>query len=176
MWLLQLYPRPWRERYGDEMAELLHNESLSPSLVIDVLAGAVDAWLNPQLAVSAPRNQPPEVKEHETMFAKMLQLRCAGHGPSLSVREQRLSIALTLGSALALTVAWMWVAVTYRDPQVRQYVLAFSQLPFFASLILTMPLRSMKGRSRATQAVLMSACFVLLVAWCVVVGFVATMI
>lgn len=176
MWLLKLYPRAWRKRYGDEMAELLRNESLSPSLVIDVLAGAVDARLNPHLASSAPHDRPPETKENGTMLARMLQLRCAGHGLTLSVREQRLSDALMIGSALVLTAAWMWVAVTYRGPLVRPYVLSFVQLPFFVSLILTMPLRSLRGRSRATQAILMSACFVVLVVWCVAVGFLASIL
>ena len=43
--LVRLYPRPWRERYGDEYAALLVEHGLGPRTVVDVLAGAVDARL-----------------------------------------------------------------------------------------------------------------------------------
>ena len=49
-----------------------------------------------------------------------------------------------------------------------------SLLPYFAGLIIAMPLSALKGRPRATQALMMSACFTALVVWCVVVGFVAS--
>jgi hypothetical protein len=44
--LLRLYPRAWRERYGEEFLEVLARERLGPRLVLDVLAGALDARLN----------------------------------------------------------------------------------------------------------------------------------
>jgi len=75
------YPRPWRERYGDEMAELLRNESWSPSLVIDVISGAVDARLNPQRTSFASENRPARAEENGSMLSKVLQLRCAGSAP-----------------------------------------------------------------------------------------------
>src|ERR1041384_4465030 len=37
------YPRAWRERYGDEFAELLSQERIRLGLVIDVVRGALDA-------------------------------------------------------------------------------------------------------------------------------------
>jgi MFS family permease len=47
--LLALYPRAWRARYGDEFAELL--EARPPTLRdrLDILIGAVDARINPQV-------------------------------------------------------------------------------------------------------------------------------
>jgi hypothetical protein len=41
--LLRLYPREWRERYGDEMSEILTDRTPGPSLVLDVVLGALDA-------------------------------------------------------------------------------------------------------------------------------------
>lgn len=46
--LLRLYPRVWRERYGDEFIALLEQEGTRPRVVIDVLAGAFDAWVSPR--------------------------------------------------------------------------------------------------------------------------------
>jgi hypothetical protein len=109
------------------------------------------------------------------MVTKMLQLRCAGYGPNVTARERWLSVALMLGSTLVLTAVWMWVAVTYRDSQVRQYVLAFVQVPLFTGLILAMPITTLKGRSRATKAILPGASFIVLIVWCILIGFLASM-
>jgi len=43
--LLKLYPRAWRERYGDEFAELLAQEQFRLGLILDVMGGALDAHL-----------------------------------------------------------------------------------------------------------------------------------
>jgi hypothetical protein len=51
--LLRLYPRAWRERYGDEFLALLEQEGLRPGVVVNVVAGALDAWLT-----SAPVGSP----------------------------------------------------------------------------------------------------------------------
>jgi MFS family permease len=47
--LLALYPRAWRSRYGDEFSDLL--EARPPSLrdLLDIVIGAVDARINPQV-------------------------------------------------------------------------------------------------------------------------------
>ena len=42
-WLVALYPERWRDRYGDEFCALLEAEPASPSLVIDVIRGAIGA-------------------------------------------------------------------------------------------------------------------------------------
>ncbi|HEV7128468.1 MAG TPA: hypothetical protein VGN32_13640 [Ktedonobacterales bacterium] len=46
--LLDLYPRAWRARYGDEFAALLEDCSLTPFVLIDIVLGALDAHLAPQ--------------------------------------------------------------------------------------------------------------------------------
>lgn len=48
--LLALYPRAWRRRYAAEFAALLDEQRPSPGLVLDVVLGAIDAHLDPQLA------------------------------------------------------------------------------------------------------------------------------
>jgi hypothetical protein len=44
-WLVQLYPRPWRERYGEEFDALLAECLHTPLDVVDILFGALDARL-----------------------------------------------------------------------------------------------------------------------------------
>ena len=47
--LLRLYPRAWRQRYGAEMTDMLEHTPLSVRIVTDLIAGAIDAKLNPHL-------------------------------------------------------------------------------------------------------------------------------
>jgi hypothetical protein len=44
--LVRLYPRAWRERYGDELAALLEDRPAGPFDVADLLLGALDAHLH----------------------------------------------------------------------------------------------------------------------------------
>jgi hypothetical protein len=47
--ILRLYPRAWRERYGDELVALLEEHPASPLDHIDLIRGAFDARLQPQV-------------------------------------------------------------------------------------------------------------------------------
>lgn len=45
-WLVRLYPRAWRERYGPEFMALLEEQPLTLRSVLDIVRGALDAhWL-----------------------------------------------------------------------------------------------------------------------------------
>ena len=44
--LLRLYPRAWRERYGDEFLATAGRAPLNLQQVIDIVSGAIDAWLS----------------------------------------------------------------------------------------------------------------------------------
>ena len=44
-WLIQLYPRPWRERYANEFEVLLEECLHSPLDIFDIMLGALDAHL-----------------------------------------------------------------------------------------------------------------------------------
>ncbi len=55
--LLRLYPRRWRARYGEELTGMFASTPLSLSLAIDLIAGAIDARMHPELvAASAPQD------------------------------------------------------------------------------------------------------------------------
>ncbi len=47
--LVELYPRRWRERYGAELAEFLTRRPLVLTTALDLLRGAIDAHLHPEL-------------------------------------------------------------------------------------------------------------------------------
>jgi hypothetical protein len=52
--ILRCYPRAWRERYGDELADLIAREPHSPRLALDLALGALDAHLHPQIDATGP--------------------------------------------------------------------------------------------------------------------------
>jgi hypothetical protein len=74
-WLLRLYPTRWRRRYGDEFSALLENQPLTLKVALDILIGALDAWLRPQVdsnaqMVPAGRAQPPRQKDRFDEFTQ----------------------------------------------------------------------------------------------------------
>jgi hypothetical protein len=54
--VLRLYPRPWRERYLDEVADLLAARPPTLRDQVDLLRGALDAWLHPQVTARSSAN------------------------------------------------------------------------------------------------------------------------
>ncbi len=46
-WILRLYPSAWRQRYQEEMQALLELHTITAATVLDLLFGALDAWLDP---------------------------------------------------------------------------------------------------------------------------------
>ena len=101
-WLLRLYPAQWRERYGEEFDAVLASQRASPGLVLDVLGGAIDAHLHPQVRYSDSQ----QIKGDDTMTLEMLQ-RCAAGGPKLSPRDRRIASIIMILSALVLAVLYI---------------------------------------------------------------------
>lgn len=52
--LVRLYPGPWRARYGDEMRTVLGSAPGRRSDAVDLLRGALDAWLHPATPSRVP--------------------------------------------------------------------------------------------------------------------------
>src|SRR5207249_6591695 len=51
--LVRFYPARWRERYGEEIADLLASEPPSVPRAVDMVRGLIDAHLHPELDDSA---------------------------------------------------------------------------------------------------------------------------
>lgn len=116
-WLLQLYPASWRERYGEEFGAVLASQRASVGLVLDVLGGAIDAHLYPQIQNS---NSKP-IEEEDTMTLLMLQ-RCSAGGPKLSHRDQRIASFFMILSALVMAVLYIALTKIYHSAPAVQAV------------------------------------------------------
>jgi hypothetical protein len=120
--LLRLYPPAWRERYLDEITALLAERPASSRDRVDLLRGALDAWLHPQVvaATRADERQPlvrpvgtaalatlggalwiiGGIVQHETRF-----------DPGLGYKEASAGVPLIVAGAFvtalaAIAVAW----------------------------------------------------------------------
>ncbi len=164
--VLRLYPRHWRLRYGAELAELVASEPLSISLLIDLIAGAIDARLQPDL-VTPPISV---VQEREgRMVGNLIRLRCAGYGANVTRRDAWLSAAVMIGGTILLTLIWMRLHIVGGD---NPYVDSFATVPFLAAYILSLPFTYLKERPRRTQVVFVIAGLVLVISGALTVGFI----
>ncbi len=144
-WLLALYPPRWRRRYGDELRALIDSQPFSFQAVIDLIAGAIDAWLEPQKIPMQPDGR----QEGVTMIGTMMKLGCAS--TARGTREDVWkSLAITFGGTLLLTALWMALHARLGD---RTYVNAFSAMAFLVPYLISMRYTSLKGRSLATQSI-----------------------
>jgi len=102
-WLVRLYPAAWRERYGEEFLALLADRSLSPSLLIDVLAGALDARIAPQ----SPHADGPNQTDTGGRIMSLLARRCQGR--TLTRADQWRWALMTAAGTLAGSALYVWV-------------------------------------------------------------------
>ena len=136
---LRLYPRPWRNRYGDEMRQLLRSQPGSIRSVIDLLAGAVDARFNPQLARAAA-GAPAEG------MRTMSRSLCAIEG--VTARDQWRSAAWMIGGSLVMVLFSIGLKLRIGPNAVSE---AFLNSAFFASMMLSMECTYLKRYSRVAR-------------------------
>ena len=146
-WLIWLYPPAWRRRYGGELADLISTQPASFGNAIDLVAAAIDAWLNPQSSTAAAAG---DAKGAGAMDFRTLQLRCAGYGPSVTSADARKAAAVTIVGTLALVVPALWAQARYgSNPYLESLMLVSWMFPFLFSLRYT----SLKGRTGLVQGV-----------------------
>ena len=147
-WLIRLYPPAWRRRYGRELAELIATQPASFGTASDLIAGAVDAWLNPQSSTAATAG---DAKGAEAMVPKMLKLRFAGHGSNVAKADALKAAAVTIGGSLALVLALTWAMARYGK---NDYLEAFLAVSWIVPFLFSQRYTDLKGRSGRVQAVL----------------------
>lgn len=170
-WLLMLYPPRWRRRYGDELRALLGSQPFSLGASIDLIAGAIDAWLEPQKIPMQPA--PAGGNEGGTMIATMTKLACAGSGRPVTREDARKSLAVNLGGTILLTALWMALHIRLGD---RADVDSFAALAFLIPYLISLRYTSLKGRSVATQTIFIGGTILVLVLILGTAGWIASKI
>jgi hypothetical protein len=143
IWLLKLYPRPWRRRYGDEVAAIVAERPFSIALIVDLIAGAVDVWLHPDVTMATAMAASAGAPKHpggKNMTTRVLRFECAG---GFTRREQWQSAAAAIGGTVVLSLAWLWLHVRIGD---NAYVNALSVMSYLIPILASMRFTYLRGR------------------------------
>jgi hypothetical protein len=165
--LLQLYPRAWRERYGQEFAEFVGDRRLSVQQVVDIVGGALDAWTSRSVRASV-RGSVAGSSTGGAAMVQALKLKCATRTPNYTAKDALIGAGVIIGVSflmLALGIA----ANRSGYPTVGETV---KGLAFPASMLLSMPFYLTKNLSWRAQALLLGVPMVILI----VISYVATQI
>jgi hypothetical protein len=100
--LLRLYPGWWRRRYGAEALDILQGRPITAASVLDLLAGAVDAWVNQEMPPSGAGEGDAPIIEGGLLMAGN-RIRISG--------ASAVSVATALGPVLRRNAAAMMAAV-----------------------------------------------------------------
>jgi hypothetical protein len=165
--LLQLYPRAWRERYGEEFADFVGDRRLSVQQVLDIVGGALDAWTSRSVRASVRGS----VAGNSTGGANMvhtLKLKCATRTPRYTTKDA------LIGAGVMIAVTFVLLALGIASNRSGYAVLGetLKGLAFPASMLLSMPFYLTKGLSWRAQTVLLGVPMAILI----VISYVATKI
>jgi hypothetical protein len=156
--LLRLFPRGWRARYGDEFLATVGEEPLRARQIVDIAAGAVDAWLSADVRRATRRESDVE----RDLMTKKLILSC-GATTTFSRRDAMLGATLMIVGSILFSIAGL-AAKRAGHPEAAKAILSFA---FPASLVLMMPFTYLRGKSWRVQLVMVGLPLVILVliAW-----------
>jgi len=146
MWLIKLYPRRFRRRYGAELADLIASQPFSVRTTVDLIAGAIDAWIHPQLLTALPAT--PNAQGETTMIARLMRFECAGYGTPVTPADVKKSLAITLVGTIVLLLGWWWIKQTVGG---NSYLTALSINSFYFPYLFSLRYTSLKGRSASVQ-------------------------
>ena len=158
--LLRLYPRSWQRRYGAEMRELLADQRVSLRTYVDLLAGAIDARLNPQVRSDIESG----CFQGVTTMTKTAICNPVG----LTTADQVRSGAWMIGGSLLMVAAATLLRLAL-GPNAWSEALVYGAFP--ASLMLSMESTYLKCYSRTARSVMSigGALLILLMMWASVV-------
>jgi hypothetical protein len=146
--LLHLFPRPWRERYGEEFLATAGEGPLHAQQVIDIVFGAIDAWLSADVRRAA-RTYSTAPSQGGTMTLKSI-LACERAAYRATKRDGMIGAALMIAGTVLFTALGM-VARRSGWPMIGAMLL---NLSFPVPLVLSMPFWAMKGQPWRAQAAL----------------------
>jgi len=153
--LLRLYPRAWRQRYGEEVAALVAAEPRSFRLTLDLIAGAIDAWMKPQWTpATSPAPASPSGGQHN--MRSMFRM-CSRSG--FTREELAQSAGWMIGGSLGFVAIALVLQFWFGQTLLSQTLL-YSSYPL--ALILSGQCTLLKSYSRAARWIMISAMLALM--------------
>lgn len=158
-WLLYLYPPRWRQRYGREFVTLIASQRFSLLTVFDIIGGAIDAWMQPQSHLAARAATHPE--GDTIMLARLMRLRCTGHGEKPTKADSIKQAGVILGGSLLSVLVATWMQRRSFHPDYSEALMTNGWLIAF---VVSMPFTTTKGWPIRTQCVFIGGLLAVLLA------------
>jgi hypothetical protein len=153
--LLRLYPRAWRDRYGEEFLAIVGTDPLTFQQVIDVVSGAIDAWLSADVrtatrgANAAPRGA--------TMT--MRAMLCSKSDVRYTTRDSLFGAGMMIG----LTAAFSLLGLALKQAGWTATSQTVLNVGFLASMTISLPFWLMKGQPWKAQLAIVGGTLAVLV-------------
>jgi hypothetical protein len=157
--LLSLYPRAWRERYGEEFAEFVGDRRLSAHQVVDIVGGALDAWTSRSVRASARGSVVGNSTGGATMV-QALKVKCANRTGNYTTKDALVGAGVVIGVTFVLLT--LGIAANRSGYPTLGEIL--KGLAFPASMLVSMPFYLTKGLSWRAQTILLGVPTLILVA------------
>jgi hypothetical protein len=143
--LLPLYPRAWRERYGEEFLATVGDGKLGVQQTVDIVSAAIDAWFSADVrrATVVSRVAP---NRGGPMMLKSLMV-CERAQARYTKRDALIGAGVMVGASLVLTIAGV-AARRAGWSETGEVLVAIS---FPVSMTLSMPFWLMKGQPWKAQ-------------------------
>lgn len=152
--LLRLYPRAWRDRYGEEFLEVAGTERLQLQQIIDIISGAIDAWL------SADVRDATRAPAHTTGGTTMMKTVSICTQARYTTRDGLIGAAVMLLGSLLFT----FLGAALRRNGLEATGAALVNSGFLISMMLSTPLWLLKGQPRTAQVVIVGGTSALVLA------------
>lgn len=124
--------------------------------VLDIIGGAIDAWTQPQSHLAG---RAATQSEGDTiMLAKMMRLRCVGHGAKTTTADGLKGAGIVLGGTLLSVLVASWMRQQSVDPV---YTEALMTNGWLFAFVVSMPYTALKGWPGRTQAIFVSVLLML---------------
>lgn len=141
--LLRLYPRAWRDRYGEEFVHVVGPRPLSVQQSVDIMMGAIDAWLSRSVRAGV-RGSTAGAANGGTKMIQQMKLRCAVAQPRYTTRDGLISAGVLLLGSVLLSGAG--ILFSRQDYPVIGDIL--KSLAFPVAMTISMPFAILKGQPR----------------------------
>ena len=157
--LVRVYPRRWRERYEHEFVDVVGEKNLSAQQTIDILAGAVDAWISPSVRASVRSSAAGNASGGAAMI-QQLKMKCATSTPRYTTKDSLISA----GVLMATTVVLLALGSAANRQGYSTLGEVLKGVAFPASMMVSMPFAVLKGQPSRVQMFLVMVPLMILLA------------
>lgn len=148
--LLALYPRAWRDRYGDEFLALLGDAPLGVNQIISIVSGAIDARLSREVRASMDQQHGALAPQGGSAVTSLKHLCALDQKSSFSKRDALIAAAGMLVAVTALSFGGVFL----RRQGFTETGEFLKAIAFPASLVCSNHFMFMRRQSRNAQLVI----------------------